>query len=38
MMRLSVAGKDTAPAAFFLAGASDAKLQDTKVKVSVIPK
>ena len=28
----------TAPAAFLLAGASDAKLQDTKVKVSVIPK
>ena len=35
---LSVAGRDTTPAAFFLAGASDAKRQNTKVKMSVIPK
>jgi hypothetical protein len=35
---LSVAGKDTTPAAFLLAGASDAKFQNTKVTLSVIPK
>lgn len=35
---LSVAGKDTTPAEFLLAGASDAKRQNTKVKLSVIPK
>ena len=35
---LSVAGKDTTPAAFLLAGASDAKRQNTKVTLSVIPK
>ncbi len=36
--RLSVAGKDSTPAAFLLAGASDAKWQNTKVKLTVIPK